>query len=278
MARNQEKAQSMLYRFRQAQAIEMGIERPSSDRRPRMASSVSSLKDCEKWRGEIMRDISRKVSKIQDAGLTDYEIRDLNDEINKLLREKSHFERQIIALGGANYRRARTNMLDEDGREVPGTRGYKYFGRAKDLPGVKELFQRGAVQESEDNARFASFQKFRNHGGDYYGNVDEVDPELVKEEEEMEVEDWDTAFARIAEQLNLPEDAMPPPVPVKATAFNGKEGDDVEMGDGSATKQTSFFGVLDQQSMQWPQQPTKAEMEKILLDIRKKALLAEYGV
>ena len=66
-ARNQEKAQSMLYRFRQAQAIEMGIERPSSDRRPRMASSVSSLKDCEKWRGEIMRDISRKVSKIQDG-------------------------------------------------------------------------------------------------------------------------------------------------------------------------------------------------------------------
>lgn len=53
---------------------------------------------------------------------------------------------------------------------------------------MKELFQRGAVQESEDNARFASFQKFRNHGGDYYGNVDEVDPALVKEEEEMEVE------------------------------------------------------------------------------------------
>lgn len=59
------------------------------------------------------------------AGLTDYEIRDLNDEINGLLREKSHWERQIIALGGANYRRARTSMLDEEGREVPGTRGYK---------------------------------------------------------------------------------------------------------------------------------------------------------
>lgn len=70
---------------------------------------------------------------------------------------------------------------------------------------------------------------------------------------------------------------MPPPVPAKAAAFDAKDGDDVEMGDGSASK-TSFFGVLDQQSMQWPQQPTKAEMEKILLDIRKKALLAEYGV
>lgn len=65
---------------------------------------------------------------------------------------------------------------------------FRYFGRAKDLPGVKELFQRGAVQETEDNARYASFQKFRNNGDDYYGNLDEVNPELVKEEEEMEVE------------------------------------------------------------------------------------------
>lgn len=65
---------------------------------------------------------------------------------------------------------------------------YRYFGRAKDLPGVKELFQRGAIQETEDAARFSSFQKFRDNGDDYYGNLDEVDPELVKEEEEMEVE------------------------------------------------------------------------------------------
>lgn len=59
------------------------------------------------------------------AGLTDYEVRDLNDEINKLLREKRHWENQIIALGGANYRR-NVAMLDDDGKEVPGTKGYKY--------------------------------------------------------------------------------------------------------------------------------------------------------
>jgi len=58
------------------------------------------------------------------AGLTDYEIRDLNDEINKLMREKTHWERQIVTLGGANYKRTGA-MLDEDGKEVPGTRGYK---------------------------------------------------------------------------------------------------------------------------------------------------------
>lgn len=32
-------------------------------------------------------------------------------------------------------------MLDHEGKEVPGNRGYKYFGAAKDLPGVRELFE-----------------------------------------------------------------------------------------------------------------------------------------
>lgn len=135
----------MLYRFREAQAAELGLG-TRGDRRPRMASACKSLRECERWRGEILREISRKVSKIQDcvcfplslfhselvgskspstAGLTDYEVRDLNDEINRLMREKRHWENQIIALGGANYRR-NVAMLDDDGREVPGTKGYKY--------------------------------------------------------------------------------------------------------------------------------------------------------
>ena len=134
----------MLYRFREAQAAELGLG-TRGDRRPKMASACKSLRECERWRGEILREISRKVSKIQDckipsarrrkrccftsppfhqAGLTDYEVRDLNDEINKLIREKRHWENQIVALGGANYRR-NVAMLDDDGKEVPGTKGYK---------------------------------------------------------------------------------------------------------------------------------------------------------
>ena len=38
------------------------------------------------------------------AGLGEYRIRDLNDEINKLLREKRHWEDRIVELGGPNYR------------------------------------------------------------------------------------------------------------------------------------------------------------------------------
>lgn len=68
MARNSEKAQSMLYRFRESQALEMGMgNRVKGERRPRMASSVSSLRDCERYRGDILRDIGRKVGKIQDG-------------------------------------------------------------------------------------------------------------------------------------------------------------------------------------------------------------------
>jgi pre-mRNA-splicing factor ISY1 len=40
------------------------------------------------------------------------------------MREKRHWENQIVALGGANYRR-NVAMLDDDGKEVPGTKGYK---------------------------------------------------------------------------------------------------------------------------------------------------------
>ncbi len=115
MARNQEKAQSMLYRFREAQSASLGLSSSSKNvRRPRLASSVTSLKECEKWRGDVIREISRKVSKIQDFGLTDYEVRDLNDEINKLLREKGHWEERIFGLGGANYKRAVPSMLGGD--------------------------------------------------------------------------------------------------------------------------------------------------------------------
>ncbi|EEB97840.1 hypothetical protein MPER_02754 [Moniliophthora perniciosa FA553] len=152
-----------------------------------MASACKSLRECERWRGEILREISRKVSKIQDAGLTDYEVRDLNDEINKLVREKRHWENQIVALGGANYRR-NVAMLDDDGKEVPGTKGYKYFGRAKDLPGVRELFQSRKKEEEEENQTLAYYKKFTNQGPAYYGDLDENDDALLKYEEEVEDE------------------------------------------------------------------------------------------
>ncbi|KAF8812834.1 Isy1-like splicing factor [Phlegmacium glaucopus] len=201
----------MLYRFREAQAAELGLG-TRADRRPRMASACKSLRECERWRGEILREISRKVSKIQDAGLTDYEVRDLNDEINKLMREKRHWENQIVALGGANYRR-NVAMLDDDGKEVPGTKGYKYFGRAKDLPGVRELFQSRKKEEEEENQVLAHYKKFMNQGPAYYGDLDEGDGKLLTYEREAEEEDWEEAFINVREVLDLPPDTQIPELP-----------------------------------------------------------------
>ena len=193
MARNQEKAQSMLYRFRQAQAASLGVSSSSTHslRRPRLASSVTSLKECERWRTDVIREISRKVSKIQDFGLTDYEVRDLNDEINRLLREKRHWETRILELGGANYKRAVPSMVDE-GMGRKGAGGYKYFGRAKDLPGVKELF---ATQHREE--REERYERFNHLPPSYYGDEDEDDGVLLEEEGRGEEEEWQQRFVQV---------------------------------------------------------------------------------
>lgn len=66
MARNSEKAQSMLFRFREQQAADLGIIDAGRTRRPKVITEVSSIPSCEKWRGQVVKDISRKVTKIQD--------------------------------------------------------------------------------------------------------------------------------------------------------------------------------------------------------------------
>jgi pre-mRNA-splicing factor ISY1 len=72
--------------------------------------------------------------------------------------------------------------LDAQGKEVPGARGYKYFGRAKDLPGVKELFQPKAPTLKEKSRA----ELLRNVDADYYGYRDEEDDTLLEYEQEQE--------------------------------------------------------------------------------------------
>lgn len=124
----------MLFRFREAQAADLGIIDAGRTRRPKIITEVESIPSCEKWRGQTLKEISRKVSKIQDPSLSDYQIRDLNDEINKLMREKHMWEVQIRNLGGPNYTRGGGKIYDESGKEIPGAgKGYRYFGRAREL-------------------------------------------------------------------------------------------------------------------------------------------------
>lgn len=154
------------------------------ERRPFLASECRDLSDADKWRQQIMREIGRKVAEIQNEGLGEHRLRDLNDEINKLIREKVHWERRIVELGGPNYSRYSAKMTDLEGNIVdvpnPSGRGpgYRYFGAAKKLPGVKELFEK----PPELRKRRSRYDIYKRIDASYYGYRDDEDGVLEKVE------------------------------------------------------------------------------------------------
>lgn len=94
------------------------------------------------------------------------------------------WESRIVELGGPDYRHSGGRMLDNEGKEVPGSGGYRYFGRAKDLPGVRELFE-AQVPEAMPTVRH---QLYKRVDAGYYGYTDEDDGRLVIVEAEREPE------------------------------------------------------------------------------------------
>src|ERR1700722_5062166 len=104
----------MLFRFREAQAADLGIIDAGRSRRPKLITSVTSIPSCERWRGQVLKEISRKAAKIKDPSLSDFMGGDLDDEINKAMREKHMWEVQIRKLGGPNYMRG-GKVYDEEG-------------------------------------------------------------------------------------------------------------------------------------------------------------------
>ncbi|KAK5103345.1 NineTeen Complex (NTC) component [Lithohypha guttulata] len=227
MARNSEKAQSMLFRFRAAQAQESGLLPSASQRRPKATSTISQIPLAEKYRGQILREVSRKITRIQDESLSDYQVRDLNDEINKLMKEKWSWERRIRELGGPNYMRGGAGtVFDDQGREVQGAgggKGYRYYGRAKELPGVKEMFERAAkrrareVEDKDDKPR--QHIDRRNLDANYFGyGLDEEDGTLLRYERRKEKE----AFEQVS-KLDSEEDKDWDPLPGDAGDGEKKE-------------------------------------------------------
>lgn len=179
----------MLFRFRESQAADLGILDIGRTRRPKVITEVKSIPSCEKWRGQVLKEISRKVSKIQETSLSDYQIRDLNDEINKAMREKHMWEVQIRNLGGPNYMRS-TRVVDDEGNELPGAgKGYRYFGRARELPGVKEMFEAAKPKPTSEKPLNTRADLRRQVDASYYGyNLDEEDGALLAYEKRKEEE------------------------------------------------------------------------------------------
>jgi pre-mRNA-splicing factor ISY1 len=253
MARNQEKAQSMLNRYLQGRQDE---ERGPKARRPYLASECHDLNEADKWRQQILREVGKKVMDIQNAGLGEHRIRDLNDEINKLIREKSHWERRIVELGGPDYARTAPKVTDSDGRALAEATGrgpgYRYFGAAKTLPGVRELFDREAPRQ----VRRTRAEMHRHIDGDYYGFRDEEDGALEPLEAAAEVEMRAAALAEWREKEAE-----------RAAALGAAAASAMPSADEADAPRFVAYVPL----------PDQKEIEQRVLESKKKAILDRYA-
>lgn len=283
MARNEEKAQSMLNRFITMKAEE---KKKPKERRPFLASECRDLNEADKWRQQIMREIGRKVAEIQNEGLGEHRLRDLNDEINKLIREKSHWERRIVELGGPNYARHSAKMTDLDGNIVdvpnPSGRGpgYRYFGAAKKLPGVRELFEK----PPELRKRRTRYDIYKRINAAYYGYRDDEDGILERVEAPAEecmrreaVEEWER-LDRIRKEARK---AVRSGEVVEVTAatreiLHEEEEDVVEE---ERMKEREMRERLDEKGREFVVHvplPDEKEIEKMVLQKKKADLLNRY--
>jgi len=243
MARNEEKAQSMLNRW---WAFKTGeLDRKKERKRPYLASKCRSVVACEKWRLQILHEIGQKVQEIQSASMGEHKLRQLNDEINKLIREKGHWERRILELGGPNYLSSSATAEDEGQVVEPG--GYRYFGAARELPGVKDLFFQQQLSEG-DKKRKTRTDLYRAVDADYYGFRDDEDGVL----EELE---------RIAEEKAI-EGAVKEWEQLTGKRRKLESGDDDE----KELSEANVFRV-----------PSNEAIQKALLERRKQDLLRKYA-
>ncbi|KAM0835123.1 hypothetical protein ACQ4PT_063141 [Festuca glaucescens] len=291
MARNEEKAQSMLNRFI---TMKQDEKRKPRERRPYLASECRDLADADRWRGEILREIGVKVAEIQNEGLGEHRLRDLNDEINKLLRERGHWERRILELGGRDYSRSSNAalMTDLDGNIVaipnPSGRGpgYRYFGAAKKLPGVRELFDK----PPEVRKRRTRYEIHKRINAGYYGYYDDEDDVLEPLEAAAEKRMRDEVVTEWHRVEKVRREAMKNVVSGEVAAPGGRGGETArEVLIEEVEEEVEEERRLEEEKMERERGeeagrefiahvplPDEKEIERMVLEKKKKELLSKY--
>lgn len=266
MARPAEKARAMMNKW---VAMRDGEDKQQQQqqqyqrrKRPHLASEVEHLVDAERYRNQIIHEISNKISQIQNPALPEHTIRELNDSINKLQREKFHYNKRIYQLGGLDYnmieKKRQIEQLGNDDDEngiTASSSYYKYYGVAKDLPGVKEHLAKEAA--TARNKRMKRSDRDQNYyksiTPDYYGYRDEDDGVLLELEEQ--------ATEQLLQHYNS--------ITTAAAAAAIKASDPKEEDHGKQVEENDLFldGIQ-----------TQNEISNVLLDIKKKALLKKYSL
>lgn len=263
MARNAEKAMTALARWRRMKEQE---EKGPVSKRPSDVKECKNLTDADRFRREVVMEISKKIAMIQNPGLGEFKIRDLNDEINKLLKVKFAWESRIKELGGNDYRRIAPRELDREGREVSGSKGYKYFGAAKDLPGVRDLFERAIEEEPPRKSRADLMQ---NVDAAYYGYMDDDDGLLIpleKAEEEISIRKINAEWIERGSEMNREKD-------FDNDIYKMDEGSDDEVN----IKESVVMGEDGREMIiKHVMVPSQKEIEEMIVERKKQYLLEKF--
>ena len=118
--------------------------------RPRATQQCTDVPSATRFRAQTLREITRGLTRIHDPLLTEYQVRDINDTLNRLLRERRAWEYRIKQLGGPDYISGTTTGGGVAGgdTDMVTVKGYKYFGRARELPDVVKLLQEADTEKS----------------------------------------------------------------------------------------------------------------------------------
>lgn len=139
MSRNVDKANSVLVRFQEIRAEkDGGYKDYSRFKRPTRVHTVKVLAEAQQWRSQLLKELGNKITQIHDPSLNEFQLRELNDDLNGLVKEKFRWERHIKDnLNGPDY--SRVKRLNTVGGTV--VNGYRYFGRALELPDVQQALK-----------------------------------------------------------------------------------------------------------------------------------------
>lgn len=163
-------------------------------------------------------------------------------------------------------------MFDAEGREVPGNRGYKYFGAAKDLPGVRELFE----QEPPPPPRKTRGELMKEVDADYYGYRDDDDGILIPLEEKAEK-------LAIAEAVRLWKEKQQNKRVEQPQGDAEEDEEDIYPVDEEYEKAQSTIGG-DNHGLLAPKftahvpVPSQQDIEAAILRKKKQELLEKYGI
>lgn len=159
--------------------MEKSWEKPSDP------GTVKSLAVCERWRKRICQEIDTKLDRLYNEPLPEAETKYLNDEVNNILKEIRRWEIRIMELGGIDYSRVSLKTSTGDLLNTSGNR-YQYFGRARDLPGVKELLEEEKKQRTNASMRVNKSVLMSRVDPSYYGLFEDND--LTEQERAIEIE------------------------------------------------------------------------------------------